>query len=322
MTNQLESLNQLSDKRPILGSFTLLLIAIIAIGFAPIFMKFSEGEISPTGTIFNRLWISSLVFGVWNGISIINQRLADRQPMEKQHPDRIQVLLLLLLMGIFFAGKQVLWAWALTGTSVVNSVIIPHALIPLLTAVGGWMLFGHRPDRQFLLGMSIAIAGAIAIGINDFSDSINKIQGDLFCVLSAILSAGYLLIMEQLLTKFATKTLLLWCSTIGTLLTLPILIFTGDNFFPTSLQGWLAVIALALVCQVIGQGLIAYALNQLSSGIVAITMLLDPILSGCLAWAILSEKLSALNGISCLIVLLGIYLALSGQYAVKSEPVT
>lgn len=317
MTNQVESLNPLSDKSPIIASFALLFMAIIAIGFAPIFMKLSEGEISPNGTIFNRLWISSLVFGVWNGLSVINQRLSNNQQADEQNPYTIQILGLLLLMGSFFAGKQLLWAWSLTQTSVVNSVIILHALIPLLTAVGGWILFGHRPDRQFFLGMSMAIAGATFIGIHDLWDSINKLQGDIFSVMSAILSAGYLLIMEQLLTKFATKTLLLWCSTIGTMLTMTVLVVTLDNFFPMSWKGWFSVISLALVCQVIGQGLIAYALNQLSSGVVAVTMLLDPILSGFFAWAILSEKLSILNGISCCIVLLGIYLALSSPYAVK-----
>jgi drug/metabolite transporter (DMT)-like permease len=292
-------------------------MAIIAIGFAPIFMKLSEGEISPNGTIFNRLWISSLVFGVWNGLSVINQRLSNNQQADEQNPYTIQILGLLLLMGSFFAGKQLLWAWSLTQTSVVNSTIILHALIPLLTAVGGWILFGRRPDRQFFLGMSMAIAGATFIGIHDLWDSINKLQGDIFSVMSAILSAGYLLIMEQLLSKFATKTLLLWCSTIGTVLTMTVLVVTLDNFFPMSWKGWFSVISLALVCQVIGQGLIAYALNQLSSGVVAVTMLLDPILSGFFAWAILSEKLSILNGISCCIVLLGIYLALSSPYAVK-----
>lgn len=317
MNNQLESLNSLSDKRPILPSFALLFMAIIAIGFAPIFMKLSEGEISPNGTIFNRLWISSLVFGVWNGLSVINQRLSNNQQADEQNPYTIQILGLLLLMGSFFAGKQLLWAWSLTQTSVVNSMIIIHALIPLLTAVGGWILFGRRPDRQFFLGMSMAIAGATFIGIHDLWDSINKLQGDIFSVMSAILSAGYLLIMEQLLSKFATKTLLLWCSTIGTLLTMTVLVVTLDNFFPMSWKGWFSVISLALVCQVIGQGLIAYALNQLSSGVVAVTMLLDPIFSGFFAWAILSEKLSILNGISCCIVLLGIYLALSSPYAVK-----
>jgi drug/metabolite transporter (DMT)-like permease len=317
MNNQLESLNSLSDKRPILPSFVLLFMAIIAIGFAPIFLKLSEGELSPNGTIFNRLWISSLVFGVWNGLSVINQRLSNNQQADEQNPYTIQILGLLLLMGSFFAGKQLLWAWSLTQTSVVNSAIILHALIPLLTAVGGWILFGHRPDRQFFLGMSMAIAGATFIGIHDLWDSINKLQGDIFSVMSAILSAGYLLIMEQLLSKFATKTLLLWCSTIGTVLTMTVLVVTLDNFFPMSWKGWFSVISLALVCQVIGQGLIAYALNQLSSGVVAVTMLLDPILSGFFAWAILSEKLSILNGISCCIVLLGIYLALSSPYAVK-----
>ena len=141
-------------------------------------------------------------------------------------------------------------------------------------------------------------------------------------LLSAVLSPFYFLTMEKLLTKFETKMIIFWYSTIGTLLTLPILVVIGDHLFPVSWRGWCSVIALALICQIIGQGLIAYSLNFLSSGMVTITMLLDPVLSAILAWAILSEKITILNGISCFIVLFGIYLTIMSKCASKSRPVS
>ncbi len=128
--------------------------------------------------------------------------------------------------------------------------------------------------------------------------------------------------MEHLLTKFTTHFLMFWCCLIATLFTVIFIIVTGDHFFPISLKGWLAVIALALFSQVIGQGLITYSLNYLSSGVVAIIMLIDPILSAIFAWSILSEQLSIANSLFCSIVLFGIYLSLSSQYALKKEVVS
>lgn len=331
MTNPVESLNpspiQSLDKKSIAAPFIPLLLGIMAIGFAPIFIKWGETEISPGAITFNRLWISSLVFGIWNGISLIRKRWSINSPSTNPpsttpQPYNLQVLGLLLIIGIAFSGKHLLWAWSLTQTSVANSIVIIYALVPPLSALGGWIFFQRRVETQFLIGMTIAIGGAIAIGVNDFSNSSHHIQGDLLALLTAVLSPFYLLTMEKLLTQFETKTLIFWCSTIGVLLTLPILIVVGERLFPLSWQGWCSVIALALVCQVMGQGLIAYSLNFLSSGMVAVTMLLDPVLSALLAWAILSEKLTILNGVSCCIVLFGIYLTTISKSASKSNSVS
>jgi drug/metabolite transporter (DMT)-like permease len=172
------------------------------------------------------------------------------------------------------------------------------------------------------MGMIIAVAGTVFIGINDFSDSIIKLEGDFLSVISAILSALELLIIEHLLSTFTTKILMFWCCLIGSLVTMIVLIITGHHFFPVSWTGWLAVIGLALFSQVIGHGLITYSLNYLSSGVVAVTMLLDPLFSAMFAWTILSEQISFLNGTFCCIVLSGIYLALSSQYKLKTDLVS
>lgn len=71
----------------------------------------------------------------------------------------------------------------------------------------------------------------------------------------------------------------------------------------------------------IGHGLIIYSLNYVSSGVVAVTMLLDPVISAIFAWIILSEHITILNGLLSCIVLLGIYVSLSSNYAVKTHTV-
>ena len=298
--------------------FIVLLIGIFSISFAPIFVKLSINEISPNATIFNRFWIASIVFSVWNGILAIRSSKSQDLLSEKKPDLSLPVLGLLLLMGSSFAAIQLLWAWSLSQTSVASSITILHALRPLLTALGGWILFKNNYDRKFLLGIIIAVLGAILIGFNDFSDSIDKLQGDLLSVFSAILSALELLIMEHLLKKFSTQSLMLWNCIIGTCMSAIVLLITGERFLPGSWQGWLAVISLALVSQVLGHGLITYSLNYFSSGVIAVTMLLDPVLSALFAWTILSEQLSLMNGVFCGVILLGIYLTITSQYTGKS----
>ena len=74
-----------------------------------------------------------------------------------------------------------------------------------------------------------------------------------------------------------------------------------------------AVLALALISQVVGHGLLAYSLKQLSSGLVSVLMLTIPVVSALLAAIALGQHLSWLNGLAFLIVLGGIYLAISKQ---------
>lgn len=114
---------------------------------------------------------------------------------------------------------------------------------------------------------------------------------------------------------------MLWCCIIGSIVMIGVLAIVNQDFFPISLQGWAAVIALALFSQVIGHGLIIYSLNYVSSGVVAVTMLLDPVISAIFAWIILSEHITILNGLLSCIVLLGIYVSLSSNYAVKTHTV-
>ncbi|MDJ0901599.1 MAG: hypothetical protein QNJ55_22610 [Xenococcus sp. MO_188.B8] len=63
MTKELiVSKQKLFDKQKIIA-ITALFIATIAISFAAIFIKWSEIEISANATVFNRLWIATVVLG-------------------------------------------------------------------------------------------------------------------------------------------------------------------------------------------------------------------------------------------------------------------
>ena len=96
-------------------------------------------------------------------------------------------------------------------------------------------------------------------------------------------------------------------------LTFPVVILTEDKIFPSSWQGWLPVIFLAIFCQVIGSGILFYSLKHFSSGFISLFLLLEPIIATTLAWIFFGEDLSLLNGLAFIVVLVGIYVAKSAQ---------
>ncbi len=324
MKNQLLlSESKLFDRQKLIA-VALLLIATVAISFAALFIKWSETEISANATVFNRLWICTVVLGFWNILNFVYLKLSNRQlnlQSEEDTPYTKTVILLLLGLGCTYLGFQSLWAWSITQTSMGISTVL-HNFTPIFTTLSAWIFFGQRFEEKFLIGMVITIVGIVFIGIGDIqiTNGINdKTLGDVAALFSAVFYAGYLLIIEQLQSKLSATKILMWSSLTGAILILPIVILTGEKIFPYSWNGWLAVICLAVICQVLGLGLITYSLNKLSAGFVALFLLIDPVLTAIEAWIIFSERLSLWDWIAFVLVLLGIYLALSSKSSIQQE---
>lgn len=318
MTTELRLSQIQSDRTPALIGLTTLFLAILALSFAAIFIRLSERELGPVATIFNRFWVATLILGLGNVLKTLSERHSHDSSLQKQHYT-VSDLVLLLVMSCFFSGTLITWAWSLTQTSVANSNLL-HNVTPLFTTLMGWLFLRQCFEGRFLVGMVLAISGSILIGLGDLQVASDNFTGDSLALLSAVFSAANLLTVEKLRAKFSATTILLWCSFFGTLLTFPIVLLTEDVLFPYSWAGWLAIIAQALVCQVLGQSLQAYNLKQFSSGFVAVFLLLDPVITAILAWVIFSEQLSPLNGVAFSVVLAGIYLAKVSLGADKVTP--
>ena len=61
--------------------------------------------------------------------------------------------------------------------------------MPIFTTLGAWLLLGQRFQAKFLLGMAVAIAGAVAIAIEDLQVAGSHLPGDAAALIAAIFSA-------------------------------------------------------------------------------------------------------------------------------------
>ncbi|MFH7028012.1 MAG: DMT family transporter [Heteroscytonema crispum UTEX LB 1556] len=294
-------------------AFIALCIGLISIASAAILIKFCEHEISPYTTVFSRFWLASLILGVWQGLSAI-YRQREVQESCQSSPYSGAVIVKLLLVGISLAIDLILWAWSITQTSIANATLLVN-LAPIFTCLGGWLIWKRQLDRQFLVGIIIAIFGLVTLGFNDMQITPDKFKGDIAALLGAISFGVYLLLVEQLQTQLNSTKIMLWSSIISMLFTFPIVLIDGGSIFPNSWQGWLTIIAFAVICQLLGQGSLVYSLKHLSADFVALFLLLDPVLASVGAWVFFSEKLSLLNLIGFAIVLVGISLGLSSPSA-------
>ncbi|MEM9542828.1 MAG: DMT family transporter [Cyanobacteria bacterium P01_E01_bin.42] len=308
-----------------------LVLSLIAYAFVPILIRWSEVEISPEATIFNRCWMGGVILGSWKLLKVIPQ-LNPSENFQLMKSKFLQLLSALqakppeensitnshpqyLVWGITIIASvlsPVLWAWSLTQTTVANSALI-HSLTPLFTTVGSWLVFKVQFEGKFWKGVFISVGGAIILSINDFQLDFDRIGGDLLALMTAISFAVDFMGTERLQSRVNSMDIVLWFSISGAIIMLLLTVALGKPLFPGSLQGWLAVATLAIVGQILGLGLVTYSIRQLSASLVALAFLLDPILTAIAAWFAFGETLNFWNGIAFIVVLSGIYLGLTAK---------
>ncbi|MCL1466710.1 DMT family transporter [Argonema galeatum] len=316
MTAKLELPQQPLSTTPAWIATASLFASLIPLSLAPILVKLCEQEIGSNAVAFHRGWIATIVFGLLSGLEALDRQKSDNQPVE-QKPFTRRELGLLVALGTFGATSLLLWSLSLTQTNVANVTLL-CGLKPVFVGLGGWLLLGRRYNSRFIIGMVMALGGAIAIGLDDAQFATDQVQGNAIALLSGICFAAYLILLELLRARFTTATLMLWRCAFTTMFALPILALSEERLFPHSWMGWFFVIFQALFCQVVGQGLLAYSLSRLSSGFVAVTLLFEPVLASILAWVIFSERLGFVDWVAFAVVLVGIYIAQSSQSAVKT----
>ncbi len=317
---------------PVLVSLFALFFSLIPISLAPALTKLSEHEIGPNAVAFHRSWIAAVVFALLSAREAARTRkmVSDvmvpevieaiaPQPITKQPMTKKEVGLL-LITGIAATASLLLWTWSLSETGVANVALLSN-LNPIFVGLAGYFLFGQKFDRRFVVGLVLAIAGAVAFELSEAQFSADQLQGDALAFISAVFIATYLILIEKLQGRFSTSTIMMWRCGITTTFLLPLLPFIEDRLFPQTQNGWLLIIFQALFCQVLGQGLLAYSLSKLSSGVVAITLLLEPIIASIFAWFIFGEQITLADWICFVVVLGGVYLAQSSKTAVKTTPI-
>ncbi|WP_197673259.1 DMT family transporter [Leptolyngbya sp. O-77] len=284
-------------------------LALFGISIGSIFSVAAGREMSPNAIALNRLIIAAIVFAALNGIQALCQ--PDLIPeLRKTNPPKALDWLLLLAAGICFALSLVLLAWSFTQTSVAKASLFTH-MMPLFTTLGAWLVLGRRFSRRFLIGMMVAVVGAIAIGIDDFGGGDNSLWGDAAALGVALLFATEILIMEQLRSRFAVSLLAMVECAIGSLLLLPTVLLQGESPLPPNGTSAAAVVGLALVTQMGGHGLITYSLKRFSAGVVSVVLLAVPIISAGLALVAFSQTISLMDAIAFAVVLTGIYLSIT-----------
>jgi drug/metabolite transporter (DMT)-like permease len=281
-----------------------LLAGAAGIAFAPIFVKISE--VGPVATAFWRVLLAFPILLAW-------MEIEGRRSRKPGRPSGLRELLALFASGLFLGSTFALWHLSLGLTSVANSTLLVN-LAPVFVALGAWLFLGQRFGAAFLVGMTAALGGAallVAGGPSGLGGG--DLAGDGLAALAAVFYAGYFLSVSGLRPRFSTAAVMVYGAPAACAALLPVALLSGEGLLPASWQGWAVLLAVALVSQVLGHSLVAYALAGLPAAFSSVALLLQPMIAAALAWAILGEALGPWQTAGGAVVLAGVVLARSGS---------
>jgi drug/metabolite transporter (DMT)-like permease len=295
----------MSSKSLPVFAFLALLTGGIAIGFAGIFMRLSD--VNPLASAFWRMALAAPFLWAW-AFAIRKQDAATNK--------RTDYTAALVLAGIYFAGDMALWHLSLHYTTVSNATLLSN-FAPIFIALWMWLAYKVRFARIFVVGMLIALVGAVMLVAPSASGHPHatgiKLLGDALGLSSAVFYAAYQLVVKGARDQYSTARLMAWSTTVTGLALLPFAVSAPGEFWPQQALAWLPLLALALIAQIGGQTVIAYASAHLPANLSSVSLLIQPLTATIAAWAIFSEAVGPMQMVGGALLLWGIYLSKRGS---------
>lgn len=285
-------------------AFIALLVGGVAIGFAGIFMRLSD--VSPVASAFWRMALAAPFLWAWAFAVSKQDGEADK---------RTDFTLALALAGVYFAADMGLWHLSLHYTTVSNATLLSN-FAPIFIALWMWLAHKVKFARIFIVGMVIALVGAVMlVGPNagEGGDGSGKLLGDGLGLASAVFYAAYQLMIKDARGQYSTARLMAWSTTITGLALLPFALMSPGAFWPASTAAWLPLLALAFVAQIGGQTVIAYAFAHLPASLSSVSLLIQPLTATIAAWIIFQEAIGPMQMAGGALLLWGIYLSKRGS---------
>ncbi len=250
-----------------------MLTGSIALAFGPWLVR--SADVPPAASAFWRLALAILPLAI---LAIAVAGRAARTgvaggpavPVWGGWPRGAEVAVIAAAGGLF-ALDLVLWHLGIGKTTLANATLVGNCASFLLP-VYGFVVARTLPGRVQALALLCAAAG-IGLLIGRSADvSATHLTGDLLCIGAGVAYAAYFIAVDRVRATVAPMPLLALATTFGAVALLPVAALSG----PLWPGDWTPLILLALGSQVIGQGLIVFAVGYLPPLVVGLTLLVQP----------------------------------------------
>ena len=272
-----------------------ILVGTAIISWSGVLARFLD--VGPIAGAAWRLSLAVPALALWAGIGARG---------DKDKPDLKGSALILILAGLAFAIDVGSFHISIFGTKVANASFIGN-LAPILTVIGGALIFHERPSPRVWPALVLALIGAWVMAGMVSPAHIGR--GDAFALSAAVTYAAYLLFIKKAREKLDGATATLWSAVVSAIALIIAAVANGEKLIPTSARGWATVILLGFVTHAGGQGLTSVAVGRVPVGLLAIVILAQPPVSALIAWLVLGEPMTQLQMAGGAVILAAVLLA-------------
>ena len=162
---------------------------------------------------------------------------------------------------------------------------------------------------RIVIGLALCLAGGFALLGESYGFAPQRLIGDLYGVATAFFFGAYVLAVRSARARHGAAEVMFVSTAVTALCLFVIAIAFEPRILPQSPQGVGALLALALISQVGGQGLVAVALGTLPATFSALVIFLEALAAASFGWLLLNEPLGIVQALGGVLILFGIYVA-------------
>jgi len=134
-------------------------------------------------------------------------------------------------------------------------------------------------------------------------------MGDIYGFITSLFFGLYFLSIRVARRRHGAGALTFKSTVITTAILLVVALIAGQNLWPQTMVGILALFALGFISHTGGQGLLAVALGSLSATFSSLVIFIEAVAAAVFAWIIVNETLSPLQLAGGILILAGIWVA-------------
>jgi drug/metabolite transporter (DMT)-like permease len=277
----------------------LLALGVVSVAFSSIFIRWAD---APAMSI--AFYRNAIAAAILLPIALVRHRDEFRSLTRRQWGTAV-------LAGSLLAAHFALWIPSLSYTTVAASTVLVTTQPVWVALIGRAM--GETVGRRTLVGIVLALGGAVLISGGDFGVSREAAFGDLLALAGAVAVAGYLLAGRALRQQISLTTYTGIAYSVAAAILAVVVAVSGAPFTGFAPDVWGLFLLMALVPQIGGHTVFNYLLGHVEAGTVAIAVTGEPVMATILAWMFFDEVpvWSAVGG--GLLILAGIYVTISAQ---------
>jgi len=282
-----------------------LIVGIFAISTSAILIRWSSSEPLVIGSY--RQTFATFLFLPF----LIKDRF--KEVVSLKFKDIIELVVIGLILGSHFG----FWISSVKATSVAASVLLGTCHIVYVSIIG-WLVFGESLNKKGILGTLLALSGIIILFGGDLLQDPGNFQGNLLAFVSGILAGLYYLGGRKHRKKISLPTYAFIVYLSSAVAMWIVVLIQGLEYQNISNSEFQLFFLMALVPTLLGHTMQNWALAFLPAYVISITLLVEPIGSGILAWLIFDEIPSLGVLVGGIIVLYGVYIVALSEHSSNS----